>query len=470
MTETVDEEWGGNHPEPAGASKATIRYELHSTPGVRVLTIDRPRKMNAIGPVEARALDRAISGFEADPEARVLVMTGAGGDAFCSGADLHSVASLAGIEDGEPLFVPEDPANPSSPPEGNIGPTRRTDLFKPVIAAVNGAAYAGGLEWACFAHLRVADSHASFGVTCRRWNVGLGDGGTQRLPRIIGLGRALDLILTGRVIGAREAERIGLVNEVTPSGHCLERALEIASTLSRLPQGAMRTDLEATIRGSGLPLVDGLEVERECFDRLLVDPELIEGASRFLSRDHEDRAPDAPALHPPGRAWSFARKAHQGEVDRFGRDFIEHPAAVAELSVELGETALTVAYLHDTVEKAGTDPEEIERLFGREVRQMVETLGQDPSIQDGIARREDHRRRIAAAGRIEQAVYLNDRRESILTLTTLLESGRDPEEFDAARRVSLWQGDLDAVDPEKVDPAMLSTIRQELQRLASTLD
>lgn len=170
------------------------------------------------------------------------------------------------------------------------------------------------------------------------------------------------------------------------------------------------------------------------------------------------------------RALDLARKAHRGQVDRFGRDFIEHPAAVAELSVDLGDTAVTVAYLHDTVEKAGTDPEEIERLFGREVRQMVETLGQDPSIEGGTARREDHRRRIAAGGRIEQAVYLNDRRESILTLTTLLESGRDPEEFDAARRVSLWQGDLEAVDPEKVDPALLSTIREELQRLASKLD
>jgi enoyl-CoA hydratase/carnithine racemase len=103
------------------------------------------------------------------------------------------------------------------PAEGNIGPTRWTDIHKPIIAAVNGAAYAGGLEWACLANLRIADEHASFGVTCRRWNVGLGDGGTQRLPRLIGLSRAMDLIITGRVIGAREAERFGLVNEVTPA-------------------------------------------------------------------------------------------------------------------------------------------------------------------------------------------------------------------------------------------------------------
>ena len=181
---------------------------------------------------------------------------------------------------------------------------------------------------------------------------------------------------------------------------------------------------------------------------------------RNLDRNRADR----------DRALDLAQKAHRGQVDRFGRDFIEHPAAVAELSVDLGDTALVVALLHDTVEKAGTDPGEIERLFGREVRQMVETLGQDPSIEDGAARREDHRRRIAAAGPIEQAVYLNDRRESILTLTALLDSGRDPEEFDAARRVSLWQGDLEAVDPERVDPALLSTIREELQGLSSTLD
>ena len=135
----------------------------------------------------------------------------------------------------EPLYDPSDLDAAPIPAEGNIGPTRWTDINKPVIAAVNGAAYAGGLEWACLAHIRIADQHASFGVTCRRWNVGLGDGGTQRLPRMIGLSRALDLIITGRVIGAAEAERIGLVNEVTESGRCLDRALDLAADISALP-------------------------------------------------------------------------------------------------------------------------------------------------------------------------------------------------------------------------------------------
>ena len=171
------------------------------------------------------------------------------------------------------------------------------------------------------------------------------------------------------------------------------------------------------------------------------------------------------------RALALARKAHRDQFDRFGRSFIEHPIGVAELTLPFtGEQGLVPAYLHDTVEKGRVELEEIERLFGRGARQMVETLGQDPSIEDPVERRQDHRRRIAAAGRIEQAVYLNDRRESILALTALLESGRSPEEFDAARRVSLWEGDLEAVDPERVDPALLSAIRGELDGLSARLD
>lgn len=179
-------------------------------------------------------------------------------------------------------------------------------------------------------------------------------------------------------------------------------------------------------------------------------------------RSEDDRAAQALAL---------AREAHRGQTDRFGRDFIEHPVAVAELCRPFsGPDGLVPAYLHDTVEKAGLDPAEIERLFGEPVRRMVEVLGQDPSIEDRQARRGDHRRRVAVAGQVERAVYLSDRREGILTLTGLLRSGRDPDEFEAAARVALWEGDFEAVDPDLVDPALGAAIRAELADLAAMLD
>ena len=181
---------------------------------------------------------------------------------------------------------------------GILGPSRWTDIYKPIIAAVNGVAYAGGLEWACFADIRIAEEHATFGVTCRRWNIGLADGGTQRLPRIIGMGRAMELIITGRVIDAREAERIGLVNEVVPTGKSLERALELAETICLLPQPAIRTDKEAAVRGFGLPLSEGLRIEAECFNRLIHTPEIAEGVRRFVEREHPDRKKDGPPVTP----------------------------------------------------------------------------------------------------------------------------------------------------------------------------
>src|SRR5262249_7278473 len=174
---------------------------------------------------------------------------------------------------------------------GVLGPSRWTDIYKPTIAAVNGVAYAGGLEWACWTDLAIADEHATFGVTCRRWNIGLADGGTQRLPRIVGFRRAMDLIITGRVIDAREALSIGLVNEVVPSGTCLTRAIELAEQVAQLPQPALRTDKEAAVRGFGRPLDEGLRIEAQCFNRSIASPETIEGLRRFNERDHPDLAP-----------------------------------------------------------------------------------------------------------------------------------------------------------------------------------
>jgi enoyl-CoA hydratase len=281
-------------------SYSEIRYEEDGH--VRLITIDRPQRMNAIGPVTARELVEAWGRFRDDDDAHVAVLTGAGADAFCAGADLKAAAATF-IGDGseEPLveWTPEEvAAHERGERDGIIGPSRWTDIYKPIIAAVNGVAYAGGLEWACFADIRIADEHASFGVTCRRWNIGLGDGGTQRLPRIVGMGRAMELIISGRVIDAREAERIGLVNEVTPSGGCVDRALGLAAEIAALPQPAIRTDKEAAVRGLGMPLDEGLLVEARCFNRLLQTPEIADGVRRFVERDHPDRRGEGDGVTP----------------------------------------------------------------------------------------------------------------------------------------------------------------------------
>jgi enoyl-CoA hydratase len=276
------------------ATYEQLTYEQRGP--VTVIAINRPEKMNCIGPVTARELEDAWSRFREDDEALVGVITGVGDRAFCAGADISSVT-----DPDDPLLDPS-PENLAAHARGErpgiIGPTRWTDLRKPTIAAVNGVAYAGGLEWACWADIRIADEHASFGVTCRRWNIGLGDGGTQRLPRLVGMGRAMELIITGRVIDASEAERIGLVNEVTPSGRCLDRALELAGEIAALPQPAIHTDKEAAVRGFGRPLEEGLRIEAECFNRLVDTPEIREGVRRFLQRDHPDRDPTGGTVTP----------------------------------------------------------------------------------------------------------------------------------------------------------------------------
>ncbi len=447
--------------------RETVRFEAGPQPGVRILTIGRPERMNAIGPEEAAGLTRALTAFRDDDSAHVLVITGAGSQAFCAGADLSSVAAMYSPDiEVEPLFE-VDPERPGSPPDGNIGPTRWTDIHKPIIAAVNGAAYAGGLEWACLAHLRIADRHASFGVTCRRWNVGLGDGGTQRLPRLLGLGPALDLIITGRVIGAAEAERIGLVNEITPSGHCVERALELAGQIAALPQPALRTDLEAAVRGFGQPLEQGLAVERECFDRLLTEPELRDGAERFLRRDHPDRAPDAAPLHLPGKAYAFAEEAHRGKLDRYGLgDFIEHPVAVAELVSVHGDPVMeAAAFLHDTIEKTEVTQAVLLAEFGRDMHDLVMTLSQNPEIEDRVERRSEHRHRIRDADWRAQVIYANDRVDGIQRMCQLLAAGHDADEIEARRRIEAWRGDLAVISGMNLPPELIATLADEIERL-----
>lgn len=253
---------------------------------VVTITFDRPERMNAIGPTMHEELVDAWTRFRADDRALVGVLTGRGPDAFCAGGDLKSVLDGTPVA---PLTESEQAAHARGERPGVLGPSRWTDLYKPTIAAINGVAYAGGLEWACWTDIAIADAHATFGVTCRRWNIGLPDGGTQRLPRIVGFRRAMELIVTGRVIDAEEAHRIGLVNEIVPRGGALARAHDLAHAIARLPQPAIRTDKEAAVRGYGERLDEGLRIEAACFNRLIGDAETLEGLRRFNERDHPDR-------------------------------------------------------------------------------------------------------------------------------------------------------------------------------------
>jgi enoyl-CoA hydratase len=238
-----------------------VRYERVGA--AALLTIDRPERRNAIDGPTADALQEAHARFEADEAARVLVLTGAGELAFCAGADLKSLETLAGRLDA---------------PAGPLGFTRLSSA-KPAIAAVSGWCLAGGLELALWCDLRVATKTARLGFTERRFGVPLIDGGTQRLPRIVGMGRALDLILTGRVLDAGEALRIGLVTEVVAPGEHVRRALAMAEGIAGFPQETMLSDRRAALEGAGLPFADGLALEaRLGRDRT---PAALEGARRF---------------------------------------------------------------------------------------------------------------------------------------------------------------------------------------------
>ncbi len=266
---------------------------------VIVIRFDRPEVMNCVGLTTHNELVHAWDTFRDDEEAKVAIITGSGDKAFCAGGDLTGGVNLAPT--GSEFKRPADSilaSHERGEQPGVLGPTRWTDIYKPIIAAVNGVAYAGGLEWACYADMRIAEEHASFGVTCRRWNIGLADGGTQRLPRIVGMGRAMELILTGKVIDAEEAYRIGLANEVVPKGEGLARAMEVAQFIATLPQHAMRSDKEAAVRGFGRPLDEGLRIEAECFHRSFFHPDTEEGLRRFRERDHPDRKKDGPAKTP----------------------------------------------------------------------------------------------------------------------------------------------------------------------------
>ena len=239
---------------------------------VTVVTINRPDVRNAVDTEHAQALFDAFLAFDADPDASVAVLTGAGG-AFCAGADLKAVST--GSIKAEP---------PGTDGPAPMGPSRLL-LSKPVIAAVEGHAVAGGLELALWCDLRVADPDAVFGVFCRRWGVPLIDGGTIRLPRLIGQSQALDLILTGRPVGADEALRMGLANRVSAPGAALEEAVALAEQIAAFPQTCLQQDRLSSYEQHGLPFERALDVEWVHGGRSLLDA--MTGAARF--RDGEGR-------------------------------------------------------------------------------------------------------------------------------------------------------------------------------------
>jgi enoyl-CoA hydratase len=232
---------------------------------ITTVILHRPEVRNAVDAPTAQALAAAFRAFDADPDARVAVLYGEGGT-FCAGADLKAIS-----EGRLPRLVPDGDAP--------MGPSRMV-LGKPVIAAISGHAVAGGLELALWCDLRVVEEDAVLGVFCRRWGVTLIDGGTVRLPRLIGLSRAMDLILTGRPVPSHEALAMGLVNRVVPRGQAREAAEALAREVAAFPQGCMNADRLSAYEQAGQGLEEALRQEFERGIRVL-ESESIGGATRF---------------------------------------------------------------------------------------------------------------------------------------------------------------------------------------------
>lgn len=234
---------------------------------VTTVVLSRPEVRNAVDGPTASALADAFRAFDADPDAAVAVLWGEGGT-FCAGADLKALGT--------------DDSNRVTPDgDGPMGPTRM-QLSKPVIAAVAGHAVAGGLELALWADLRIAESDSVFGVYCRRWGVPLIDGGTVRLPRIVGAGRAMDLVLTGRAVHADEALAIGLVTRVVPTGEARAAAEALAAELAHFPQTCLREDRMSLLEQEGLPEQDALASEFR-HGMVAVTVDALSGAARFAA-------------------------------------------------------------------------------------------------------------------------------------------------------------------------------------------
>jgi enoyl-CoA hydratase len=236
---------------------------------VTQVTLDRPEAANAISSEMALDLATAIDAFAADGNARVLVVTGAGERSFCAGGDLGRLLELTG-------HAQADRAGP-------LG-FARLEPGKPTIAAVNGHCYGGGMELALWCDFRIAAENAQFGALNRQWGVTLIDGGTQRLPRIIGYGNAMWMISTGCRVGAERALQMGLVQEVVPAGQALTRAREIARDLAGLPQAALVADRLGVVASADRPLRDGLDFEAVVGRRVMSDPDVVERLDQYKQR------------------------------------------------------------------------------------------------------------------------------------------------------------------------------------------
>jgi len=253
----------------------TVRIETDGP--VWTVIHSRYEARNAMDPSSARELFEAFVAFDRDETASVAVFWGEGG-AFCAGWDLKYAAALSDDDDGVSRLS-FDSDNPNGHVRGPMGPSR-LELSKPVIAAVAGPAVAGGMELAMWADIRVMEESAYMGVYCRRWGIPLIDGGTVRLPRLVGQGRALDLILTGRQVMAEECERIGLCEYVVPTGEARNRAEALAHEIARFPQECVRVDRASARSSYGLPIREALEQEWQG-SRHVVAAEGIAGARRF---------------------------------------------------------------------------------------------------------------------------------------------------------------------------------------------
>lgn len=254
----------------------TVRVEKNGA--VTTVIHSRPEARNAMDPQSADDLVAAFNEFDADPDASVAVFWGEGG-AFCAGWDLKYASSMAGKSN--PLTGLAYPDDDSPAPRGPMGPSRM-HLSKPVIAAVAGPAVAGGFELALWCDLRVMEESAYFGVYCRRWGVPLIDGGTVRLPRLVGQGRALEIIMTGRKVPAQEALSIGACEQVVADGTARQAAEALAADIARYPQGCMRADRRSVYLQHGLTVDEGMRAEWENSAEM-VAKEGLAGATRFSS-------------------------------------------------------------------------------------------------------------------------------------------------------------------------------------------
>jgi enoyl-CoA hydratase/carnithine racemase len=257
----------------SSSSNTTVKIShVDDTPSIRLIGINRPSKRNCVNHSTALQLFSAFQSFETDDTVRLAILYGEGGSAFCAGYDLSEVSSAK-----VPLSMNYNKDEP-----GPMGPSRMS-LKKPLIAAIAGPCVAGGLELSLLADMRVGEESSKYGVLCRRFGVPLIDGGTVRLPRLIGLSRALDLILTGRTVQAQEAFNIGLINRLVPDGQSLSEAIQLAKDILRFPYECMNTDRLSAHFAVSNTVDDSLKREYD-YGRQLIERESIPGAKHFIEQ------------------------------------------------------------------------------------------------------------------------------------------------------------------------------------------